>query len=92
MSDPLSKKLFSDASRKALKDMHDGASPYMHLIIDPLCEAERMAQVHVEAKNNLKANFKETDLFKVYQTGELGNFDASGDNTNEPTMTISMST
>jgi len=44
------------------------------VVIDGLCDEERMLQVQTEAKENLTANFKETDLFKVYQTGELGNF------------------
>lgn len=34
-----------------------------------------MKAIHDEVKNNLTADFKETDLFKVFQTGELGNID-----------------
>ena len=30
-----------------------------------------MRKIHEEAKNNLRANFKETDLFKVFQSAEL---------------------
>ena len=74
---PLRSELFSATSITSLKDTHDHSNPYTHIVLDPLCDHDRMTKVHEEAKNNLTANFKETDLFKVYQTGELGNFDIS---------------
>lgn len=53
--------------------LHDNSGPYMHSVLDPLCEDETMRKVHHEVTTNLTATFKETDLFKVYQTGDLGN-------------------
>ena len=38
-----------------------------------------MRGIHEEVKNNMVTDFKETDLFKVYQTGELANLDITDD-------------
>ena len=64
--------VLSEEILKAYKQQHDESTPYTHLVLDPLYDRELMIKVQAEAKNNLSANFKETDLFKVYQTGELG--------------------
>ena len=74
---PLKPELFCEASIKSLKKYHENSQPYTHLVLDSLCIESRMVKVQHEAKHNLTANYKETDLFKVYQTGELGNFDSS---------------
>ena len=47
--------------------------PYKHLTINELCNNDIMRLIHDEVTHNLKADYKETDLFKVFQTGELGN-------------------
>eukprot|EP01033_Poteriospumella_lacustris_P004293 gene4293-3066_t len=48
------------------------SGPYTHCVLDPLCDTSFLAEVHRELTTNMKANFKETDLFKVFQTAELG--------------------
>jgi prolyl 3-hydroxylase /prolyl 3,4-dihydroxylase len=75
MQSPLRANVLSFHSEALLKEKHSSSEPYRHIVIQDLCDTERMLQVQHEAKENLTANFKETDLFKVYQTGELGNFD-----------------
>ena len=74
---PISQELLSDQSRVQLKSYHDAAEPYKYIVLSPLCNNERMRLVHEEAKNNMTATFKETDLFKVYQTGDLATIDSS---------------
>ena len=69
---PFLGKVLSEKAIAAYKQLHDESQPYTHIVLDPLCDREQMVKVQAEAKNNLSANFKETDLFKVYQTGELG--------------------
>lgn len=59
-----------------LRNIHDNSQPYKHLVLDPLCDPETLAKVHEEVKNNMTATYKETDLFKLFQTGELGNISA----------------
>ena len=71
LSSPLIEGLISQSSLSHLKQQHDSSRPYTHVILHPLCEANRMIEIHDEAKNNMKATFKETDLFKVFQTGDL---------------------
>lgn len=46
--------------------------PYTHCVFDPLCQPAFLAKVHNELTHEMKANFKETDLFKLFQTAELG--------------------
>ena len=53
--------------------------PYGCAVMTPLCDAAHMLQVHSEAKQNLQATFKETDLFKLYQTdSDLSNMEQTG--------------
>lgn len=40
-------------------------------------EPESFRALRQEMVDALSANFKETDLFKLYQTGDLANLDAS---------------
>lgn len=53
--------------------LHDESGPYTHALFDPLCDDATMRKIHNEVTTNLTATLKETDLFKVYQTGDLGN-------------------
>ena len=62
---PLSTDLFRDESIKRLRIMHDSNGPYKHVVFHDLCSRDRMRLIHDEAKNNMTATFKETDLFKV---------------------------
>jgi hypothetical protein len=61
--------VLSDSSRKALRHACDTSQPYYHLIIRDLCDDQLLRQVRDEVINNIQATYKETDLFKVFQTG-----------------------
>jgi prolyl 3-hydroxylase /prolyl 3,4-dihydroxylase len=50
---------------------------YPHGVIDGLMDPEKFRVVRDEMIANLTSDFKETDLFKVFQTGDLANLDAS---------------
>ncbi|RYG63939.1 hypothetical protein EON64_14970, partial [archaeon] len=52
------------------------AQPYSHCIISPFCDRDFLSKVHDELTQHMKANFKETDLFKLFQTDELGTLDS----------------
>lgn len=41
------------------------------VVIESLCRDDAMRKIHEEATTNMTATFKETDLFKVFQTGDL---------------------
>jgi hypothetical protein len=51
---------------------------YSHCVIKDICNKDRLRAVHDELVNNLSANLKESDLFKVYQTCDLANLGRNG--------------
>lgn len=55
------------------KEKHDNSKPYPHSFLYPLVDDSVMRIIYNEAKNNMTATFKETDLFKLFQTCDLGN-------------------
>jgi Rps23 Pro-64 3,4-dihydroxylase Tpa1-like proline 4-hydroxylase len=58
-----------------LKAYHDQSGPYKHCVINQLCNHEFLRKIHDELTTHVRANFKETDLFKLFQTSELGAID-----------------
>ena len=77
LESPLNQSLFTSENISKLREEHATSGPYTHTVIENLCEESRMRLIHDEMTHNMKANFKETDLFKVFQTGELGALDDS---------------
>eukprot|EP00879_Flechtneria_rotunda_P017131 GHRR01017941.1.p1 GENE.GHRR01017941.1~~GHRR01017941.1.p1 ORF type:complete len:466 (+),score=131.78 GHRR01017941.1:259-1656(+) len=68
--------LLSAESRKQLRQQHDAAKPYTHLVLKDLFDPTLLRAVRDEVIHNISATYKETDLFKVFQTGDLANMDA----------------
>ena len=62
---------------ETLHALHETSLPYKHIVLDPLINEEKMRCIQQEAKLNMRAALKETDLFRVYQTGDLANLDES---------------
>lgn len=52
-----------------------GGSPYPHCSIPNFCNANLLRRVRDEIIDNIQATYKETDLFKMLQTGDLANMD-----------------
>lgn len=77
LTSPIRSSLYGEAS--TLRTRHDSNQPYTHIVLENLCDSERMRRIHEEAKNNMTATFKETDLFKVFQTPELATLDGSSE-------------
>jgi hypothetical protein len=71
LENPLSKELFSDDSISRLRKEHNSNKPYKYVVLNDLCNADRMRLIHEDAKNNMTATFKETDLFKVRETPQV---------------------
>ena len=55
--------------------MYAAASPFPHGVVSPLCADASLRAVQAEMREHLTATFKETDLFKVLQTGDLVTID-----------------
>lgn len=72
---PISPIIYTDAEIERYASLHAKSLPYQHLVVENLCIDERMRVIHEEITTNMKANFKETDLFKVFQTGDLAALD-----------------
>lgn len=59
-------------SREALAAAYKAAQPYPHCVITDICEHDALAAVREEIISNVQATYKETDLFNMFQTGQLG--------------------
>jgi hypothetical protein len=62
--------LLSSSSRGRLRQEHDTSGPYTHVVLKDLCEPDLLRAVRDEVIHNITATYKETDLFKVFQTGK----------------------
>jgi len=51
------------------------SKPYRHCVLKELCNEKVLRKVRDEIITNLRATFKETDIYKVLQTGDLANLD-----------------
>lgn len=71
LSSPIDDSVY--AREAEIKNYHDTSGPYKHIVIDNFCTHNRMLSIFDEVKSNMNATFKETDLFKVYQTNDFGN-------------------
>jgi Rps23 Pro-64 3,4-dihydroxylase Tpa1-like proline 4-hydroxylase len=77
LHDILAPHVFDD--EKALKDAYASATPYQHGRIEDMFVDGFLEQVLEEVKQNSKVNFKESDLFRVYQSVDLGNLSPESD-------------
>jgi len=51
------------------------SSPYKHSIISELVDDDLLRKVHSEIKANVSFTPKETDIYKIHQSGDLANLD-----------------
>ncbi len=52
-----------------LNAQYQAAEPYRHCVMRDLFDVSLLREVRDEIINNIQATYKETDLFKVFQTG-----------------------
>jgi hypothetical protein len=62
---PLNPALFHASTVASLKAEYGASFPFPHVVVSALCDPTRAKAIEVEARTGLKADFKETDLFKV---------------------------
>ena len=75
LASPILPENFSPEVVEAKKGEYAKSEPYRHGVIAPLCDDARLRKVQEEMRTHLTATFKETDLFKVLQTGDLVTID-----------------
>lgn len=68
--DIVNPKLLIEESRRELREQYQNAEPYLHCVMRDLFDPAALMRVRDEIINNIQATFKETDLFKVFQTGK----------------------
>ncbi|KAL0091040.1 Oxoglutarate and iron-dependent oxygenase degradation C-term-domain-containing protein [Phycomyces blakesleeanus] len=59
----------------SLQTAYAASKPYLHCKIDKLVNEDLLRKVRKEILSNLHFTLKETDIYKVYQTGDLANLD-----------------
>lgn len=58
-------------------EQYPGAPGYPHCVVQDVLDLGFFRGLREEMVGALSANFKETDLFKLFQTGDLANLDAA---------------
>lgn len=80
-SEPLhlfSSGLLDETSRSKHAQLYADSKPYHHSVIPTLFQDDLVRAVREEIKENLVFTEKETDIYKVNQTGDLANLDGLG--------------
>ncbi|KAI9001419.1 nuclear protein [Trametes punicea] len=63
--------LFNPSNIHRLHTEYDGSAPFKHVVVDKLFQDDLLQRVKDEALAELSFSEKETDIYKVYQTGDL---------------------
>jgi hypothetical protein len=67
--DPITPSVLQNGEQIAA--LYQKATPYPHAVIDNFCVDGFLESILTELKHNSKVKFKETDLFRVYQSIDL---------------------
>ncbi|KAI8074261.1 Oxoglutarate and iron-dependent oxygenase degradation C-term-domain-containing protein, partial [Gilbertella persicaria] len=67
--------LFDQSSTEKIEKAFKESKPYLHCKIDHLVNDTLLRKVRQEILSNLHFTLKETDIYKVNQTGDLANLD-----------------
>lgn len=67
--------LLSEERQKSFQQSYASSQPYRHAVINELLSDELLRKAREEIVNGLSFTEKETDIYKVNQTGDLANLD-----------------
>ncbi|KAI1435342.1 Oxoglutarate and iron-dependent oxygenase degradation C-term-domain-containing protein [Xylaria sp. CBS 124048] len=73
------KGLFDTKVLDQYKREYAESSPYKHAVIPELIDDELLRAVRTEIKDNVSFTPKETDIYKIHQSGDLANLDGLSD-------------
>jgi len=65
--------LFEDATLKSFRNSYDKSSPYPHAVVPSLIEDTLLRSVRSEITEHISFTLKETDIYKIHQSGDLAN-------------------
>ncbi|TQS34894.1 hypothetical protein Golomagni_04704 [Golovinomyces magnicellulatus] len=75
--------LFTKETLEANVNKYAASSPYKHGVISSLINDRLLRAVRDEIKENIHFTLKETDIYKIHQSGDLANLDGLDDATLE---------
>ncbi|GAA6033008.1 hypothetical protein JCM8097_000095 [Rhodosporidiobolus ruineniae] len=70
---PFHPSLLQPANVEQLKQAHEASTPYKHAVINALFEPDFLKKARNEITEQLSFREKETDIYKINQTGDLTN-------------------
>jgi prolyl 3-hydroxylase /prolyl 3,4-dihydroxylase len=73
------KGLFDQEILKSYIDQYAESSPYKHAVINGLVDDRLLRSVRDEIRSNVSFTPKETDIYKIHQSGDLANLDGLDD-------------
>ncbi|KAF8472529.1 Oxoglutarate and iron-dependent oxygenase degradation C-term-domain-containing protein [Kalaharituber pfeilii] len=65
--------LFEDPVKHKYRDSYASSEPYKHAVIQPLIDDTLLRNVRYEILANLHFTRKETDIYRIHQSGDLAN-------------------
>ncbi|CDM33172.1 hypothetical protein DTO013E5_5647 [Penicillium roqueforti] len=71
--------LFDTAEQQKYTSEYAKSSPYLHGVIHPLIEPTLLRSVRNEIETQVSFTEKETDIYKIFQSGDLANLDGLDD-------------
>ncbi|KAF4772201.1 hypothetical protein N7455_009021 [Penicillium solitum] len=71
--------LFDTAEQQKYTSEYAKSSPYLHGVIHPLIEPTLLRSVRDEIETQVSFTEKETDIYKIFQSGDLANLDGLDD-------------
>lgn len=69
------KGLFGPATVKRYADDYAKSGPYLHTVVSGLMDDDLLRSVRNEIRENIHFTPKETDIYKIHQSGDLANLD-----------------
>ncbi|GAA6023525.1 hypothetical protein JCM10207_005704 [Rhodosporidiobolus poonsookiae] len=70
---PFHPDLLKPANVERLRAAHEASAPYKHAVVDQLFEPEVLKKARREITEHISFREKETDIYKINQTGDLTN-------------------
>ncbi|KAJ5081206.1 hypothetical protein N7456_013444 [Penicillium angulare] len=71
--------LFNSAEQQKYTDQYAKSNPYYHGVIHSLIEPSLLRSVREEIQEQVDFTEKETDIYKIFQSGDLANLDGLDD-------------
>ncbi|GAB7342491.1 hypothetical protein MBLNU457_g0686t1 [Dothideomycetes sp. NU457] len=65
--------LFSPKTVESYKKSYAESTPYLHTVVQPLISDQLLRSVRQEILDNIHFTPKETDIYKIHQSGDLAN-------------------